>query len=189
LTSPRPAQIMLCLEDTRRSGRGGPVELSDLKDILRLLEKQEITEFELEQDGVKLRVCRSTPAPPALAVAPSARVPLSEAAPPVGPDAAAPVGEGAPPAEKPQGDEPAPEEGATVASPIVGTFYRAPDPNSPPFVNIGDRVQVGQVLCIVEAMKLMNEIEAEVAGEVVKIHPENGQPVQYGDALFTIRPA
>ena len=79
--------------------------------------------------------------------------------------------------------------GTIVKSPIVGTFYRSPDPNSPAFVNVGDRVKVGQVLCIIEAMKLMNEIEAEFAGEVVKIHVENGQPVQYGDALFTIRPA
>ena len=76
-----------------------------------------------------------------------------------------------------------------MKSPIVGTFYRAADPNSPPFVSVGDRVKVGQVLCIIEAMKLMNEIEAELAGEVVKVHPENGQPVQYGEPLFTIRPA
>jgi len=84
--------------------------------------------------------------------------------------------------------EPA-ENGTLVKSPIVGTFYRAADPNSPAFVSVGDRVKVGQVLCIIEAMKLMNEIEAEMAGEVVKIHPENGQPVQYGDPLFTVRPA
>ena len=88
--------------------------------------------------------------------------------------------------------EPAPADalagGVVVKSPIVGTFYRAPDPNSPPFVNVGDRVRVGQVLCIIEAMKLMNEIEAEVAGDVVKVHHESGQPVQYGDPLFTIRP-
>jgi len=76
-----------------------------------------------------------------------------------------------------------------VNSPIVGTFYRSADPNSAPFVNVGDRVRLGQVLCIIEAMKLMNEIEAEVAGEVIKVHPENGQPVQYGDPLFTIRPS
>jgi acetyl-CoA carboxylase biotin carboxyl carrier protein len=79
--------------------------------------------------------------------------------------------------------------GVVVPSPIVGTFYRAPDPNSPAFVNVGDRIKVGQVLCIIEAMKLMNEIEAETAGEIVKIHVENGQAVQYGDALFTVRPA
>ncbi len=167
------------------------MDLSDLKDILRILEEQEITEFELEQDGVKLRVCRSggtaTPAvapaafyaPPAgLATAPSPQGPPSTAAPT--------------PPPAPAGDvdaEAATNGGASVPSPIVGTFYRAPDPNSPPFVNVGDRVQVGQVLCIIEAMKLMNEIEAEVAGEVLKIHPENGQPVQYGDPLFTIRPA
>jgi len=155
------------------------VDLSDLKDILRILEKQEITEFELEQDGVKLRVCRSAAAAPAL---PMPAVAASTAAAPVPapvPDAPVAAGE----------DEAVSDGGSEVPSPIVGTFYRAPDPNSPPFVNVGDHVQVGQVLCIIEAMKLMNEIEAEVAGEIVKIHPENGQPVQYGDALFTVRPA
>ena len=76
-----------------------------------------------------------------------------------------------------------------VKSPIVGTYYSAPSPSAPPFANVGDEVEVGQALCIIEAMKLMNEIEAELAGEIVRIHPENGQPVQYGDALFTVRPA
>ena len=90
------------------------------------------------------------------------------------------------------GEEAAPaaeaEPGVTlVKSPIVGTFYRTPDPSAPPFVDVGDHIRVGQVLCIIEAMKLMNEIEAEVAGEVVKVHRESGQPVQYGDALFSIR--
>jgi acetyl-CoA carboxylase biotin carboxyl carrier protein len=86
---------------------------------------------------------------------------------------------------------PAPEadEGLVVVkSPIVGTFYRSPDPNSPPFVEVGQRIKPGQVLCIVEAMKLMNEIEAESSGVIVKAHLENGQPVQYGDPLFTVRP-
>ena len=159
------------------------MDLSDLKDILRILEKQEITEFELEQDGVKLRVCRSAAAAPAQVPAlPMPAVAASSAAAPVpapGPDAPVAAGE----------DEAVSDGGSEVPSPIVGTFYSAPDPNSPPFVNVGDQVQVGQVLCIIEAMKLMNEIEAEVAGEIVKIHPENGQPVQYGDALFTVRPA
>jgi acetyl-CoA carboxylase biotin carboxyl carrier protein len=77
---------------------------------------------------------------------------------------------------------------AVVKSPIVGTFYRSPDPNTPAFVEIGDHVRPGQVLCIVEAMKLMNEIEAETGGTVVKVHAENGQPVQYGEPLFTLRP-
>jgi acetyl-CoA carboxylase biotin carboxyl carrier protein len=147
------------------------VDLSDLKDILRTLEEQDITEFELEQDGVKLRVCRASrhggPAGP-LAIALESLRPTA-----VGPSDGGTGG----------------DRHAEVKSPIVGTFYRAPDPNSPPFVSVGDRVRVGQVLCIIEAMKLMNEIEADVAGEVVEIHPENGQPVQYGDALFTIRPS
>ena len=174
------------------------MELSDIKDILRMLEEQEISEFELEQDGVKLRICRSKVAEPAVGAPPSV-VQYTAPVAPVGPPAAARTTAAAtvPPAPSPAA-EPAPataaeeaaSEGATVVeSPIVGTFYRAPDPSSPPFVNVGDQVRVGQVLCIIEAMKLMNEIEAEVGGEVLKVHSENGQPVQYGDPLFTVRPA
>jgi len=135
-----------------------------------------VTEFELEQDGTKLRICRGQRATPAgHLVAPTSFVAPAAAPSPV-PAAAAAA---------------APAEGtdAVVNSPIVGTFYRAADPNATPFVSVGDRVRLGQVLCIIEAMKLMNEIEAEVAGEVMKVHPENGQPVQYGDPLFTIRPS
>ena len=153
------------------------MDISDLKEILRILEAQDITEFELEQDGVKLRVCRHS-----VGLAPVAGTPLATLAPsPAVPPSAVPAEAAPPPAE------PA-ENGTLVKSPIVGTFYRAADPNSPPFVSVGDRVKVGQVLCIIEAMKLMNEIEAEVAGEIARIHPENGQPVQYGDPLFTVRP-
>ena len=76
-----------------------------------------------------------------------------------------------------------------IKSPIVGTFYSAPAPNAPPFVKLGDVVQVGQVLCIIEAMKLMNEIESEVAGELVRVYVENGQPVEYGQSLFAIKPS
>ena len=160
------------------------MDLSDLKEILRILEEQDITEFELEQDGVKLRVCRSSTAP-AAALAPvvlAAAAPAVAAAPPAATPAAAPA-PAASPAAEPEAD------GTLVRSPIVGTFYASPDPNSPAFVGVGDTVKVGQVLCIVEAMKLMNEIEAELAGVVTKVHPENGQPVQYGDPLFTIRKA
>jgi acetyl-CoA carboxylase biotin carboxyl carrier protein len=156
------------------------LDISDLKEILRILEAQDITEFELEQDGVKLRVCRNSAAP-----APAAGKALTTLSPTAAvPPAAllAPAAEAAAPAAQPA------ENGTLVKSPIVGTFYQAADPNSPPFVSVGDRVKVGQVLCIIEAMKLMNEIEAEVAGEIARIHPENGQPVQYGDPLFTVRP-
>jgi acetyl-CoA carboxylase biotin carboxyl carrier protein len=154
------------------------LDISDLKEILRILEAQDITEFELEQDGVKLRVCRHSASP-----APAAGTAVVNLAPAA---AAAPASLPAPEAPA-RPVEPA-ENGTVVKSPIVGTFYRAADPNSPPFVSVGDRVKVGQVLCIIEAMKLMNEIEAEVAGEIAKVHPENGQPVQYGDPLFTVRP-
>jgi acetyl-CoA carboxylase biotin carboxyl carrier protein len=168
------------------------LDLSDLKEILRILEEQDITEFELEQDGVKLRVCRSSTHPNS---AQPVAAPLHVVA------AALPASASAPAQAAPAAPAPAPAaaaeasaaaaaaDGTLVRSPIVGTFYSSPDPNSPPFVSVGDNVRVGQVLCIIEAMKLMNEIEAEMAGEVTKIHPENGQPVQYGDPLFTIRKA
>jgi acetyl-CoA carboxylase biotin carboxyl carrier protein len=162
------------------------LDISDLKEILRILEAQDITEFELEQDGVKLRVCRSSGHPAGAMAAVASHV---GAAPVVVPAPSAPAGSPLPAAPEATAPAEPPANGTLVKSPIVGTFYRAPDPNSPPFVSVGDRVKVGQVLCIIEAMKLMNEIEAEVAGEVVKIHPENGQPVQYGDPLFTVRSA
>jgi acetyl-CoA carboxylase biotin carboxyl carrier protein len=165
------------------------LDLSDLKEILRILEEQDITEFELEQDGVKLRVCRTSTHP---SHAPQAAAPLQVAVAAVPAPAAAAQPWSAAPAPAAAAEAPpapAAADGTIVRSPIVGTFYSSPDPNSPAFVSVGDTVKVGQVLCIIEAMKLMNEIEAEMAGEVVKIHPENGQPVQYGDPLFTIRKA
>lgn len=157
------------------------MNIEELRELLQILDERGIAEFELEEGGRKLRVRKSLaagePARPFAAGDPAPKA-------------------GAPPKvvaalDEPQAPAPAGELAAglvQVPSPIVGTFYRAADPNSPPFVNVGDRVKVGQVLCIVEAMKLMNEIEAEAAGEIVKIHPENGQPVQYGDPLFTLRP-
>jgi acetyl-CoA carboxylase biotin carboxyl carrier protein len=163
------------------------VDIADLKEILRILEAQDITEFELEQDGVKLRICRAPGSAGPAGVLGVAHLPAATPALPVFPSptlAASPASEAAAaPAVAP---EPA-ESGTVVKSPIVGTFYRSPDPNAAAFVNVGDKVKVGQILCIIEAMKLMNEIEAELAGEIVKIHPESGQPVQYGDPLFTIR--
>ncbi|MET0556738.1 MAG: acetyl-CoA carboxylase biotin carboxyl carrier protein [Vicinamibacteria bacterium] len=161
------------------------MNLKELKEILQLLDEKEITEFELEEEGMKLRVRKASPAAaapapaPVLAPQPVAAVPAPAVAPPPAPAAPA----AAPPAaEKDAGL-------VLVKSPIVGTFYRTPDPNSPPFVSVGDKIRPGQVMCIIEAMKLMNEIESELSGEVVTIHHESGQPVQYGDPLFSIRPA
>ena len=161
------------------------MDLSDLKEILRILEEQDITEFELEQDGVKLRVCRSSSHAPAAA----AGAPLQARAVRAAPRPAARARRRPRPRPPPRRQRTPRADGTVVKSPIVGTFYRSPDPNSPAFVSVGDRVKVGQVLCIIEAMKLMNEIESEMAGEVTRIHPENGQPVQYGEPLFTIRKA
>jgi len=160
----------------------------ELKELIEFLIEKDIAEFELERGDVKVRIKRGAehvvaPAAPvthfAVHTAPAA-VPEVAAAPAV-PPAAAP---GASPVAAP-----APEQGLhTVHSPIVGTFYECPSPGSPPFVKVGDTVEIGQVLCIVEAMKLMNEIEADVAGEIVKKLVANGQPIEYGQDLFVIRP-
>ena len=102
---------------------------------------------------------------------------------------AVPVAGSSAPAAPPAAAAPAPEEGLhMVKSPIVGTFYEAPSPGAPPFVKVGDTVELGQVLCIVEAMKLLNEIESDVAGEIVKKLAANGQPIEYGQELFVVRP-
>jgi acetyl-CoA carboxylase biotin carboxyl carrier protein len=166
------------------------LNLKELREILQLLDEKEITEFELEEEGMKLRIRKaaanaSQPPPAVLAPVLPAVLPAVTAAPALA--AVAPAAVPAAPAAPPAPEPPA-EDLLIVKSPIVGTFYRTPDPNSPPFVSVGDRVKPGQVLCIVEAMKLMNEIEAETGGEIVKIHHETGQPVQYGDPLFSIRP-
>ena len=157
------------------------MNLKELKEILQILEEKEITEFELEEAGMKLRIRKGSVSPNHAEV-PAAPVQAQRSTDaPMAAAALRPL-----PAKATAAAE---EAGLVVVkSPIVGTFYRSPDPGSAAFVNIGDNVTVGQVLCIIEAMKLMNEIEAEVAGEVVRIHPENGQPVQYGEALFSIRP-
>jgi len=157
----------------------------ELKELIEFLIDKDIAEFELERGDVKLRVKRGAAPAPVVAhsvelAAPVVAVPVSSSAPASRPATAPPAAqESAPPAE---------ENLHTVRSPIVGTFYEAPSPGAPPFVKAGDTVEVGQVLCIVEAMKLMNEIESDVAGEIVKKLISNGQPIEYGQELFTIRP-
>jgi len=160
----------------------------ELKELIEFLKEQDIAEFELERGDVKVRIKRAAAvAPPAetrFVAIPSINsaggenaqatfVPPAPAA-PVEPKAAAP---------------PAAEQGLhTVRSPIVGTFYEAPSPGAPPFVKVGDSVELGQILCIVEAMKLMNEIESDIAGEIVKKLVSNGEPIEYGQELFAVRP-
>ena len=154
------------------------MEFEDIERILELVRQHDLAEFELEREGLKIRVRKASaayPMPPAL--------PLVAAAPP--PPAIATPG---PPAEP--GPPPADVDAvdlAVVKSPIVGTFYRSAEPGAALFVEIGDRVKKDQVLCIIEAMKLMNEITSEYEGELVSAYVENGKAVQYGERLFAIK--
>ena len=159
----------------------------ELKELIEFLIDKDITEFELERGDVKVRIKRGQEVHYSSAPAP-VQVPVAQ---PSAPSHSAPAGvpsvSSATPASAPTA--PSDEEGLhTVKSPIVGTFYEAPSPGAPGFVKVGDTITVGQVLCIVEAMKLMNEIESDVAGEIVKILVNNGQPVEYGQPLFLVRP-
>jgi acetyl-CoA carboxylase biotin carboxyl carrier protein len=158
----------------------------ELKELIEFLIEKDISEFELERGDVKVKIKRGTDAQPVPVLAPVATIPaVAPAVAPVPPPSAqvsSPVEHAATPASAPE------EELHLVKSPIVGTFYEAPAPGAPPFVKPGDAVQAGQILCIIEAMKLMNEIESDVSGEVVKILATNGKPVEYGQPLFSIRP-
>jgi acetyl-CoA carboxylase biotin carboxyl carrier protein len=158
----------------------------ELKELIEFLIEKDIAEFELERGDVKVRIKRGVEHGAAVPAVPHVAVHAAPAS------AAEMVAAPAVPASAPVPSAvsaPAAEAGLhTVRSPIVGTFYECPSPGSPPFVKPGDVVEVGQVLCIVEAMKLMNEIEADVAGEIVKKLVANGQPIEYGQELFVIRP-
>ena len=156
------------------------MEFDEINRILDMVREHELSEFELEREGFKIRIKKgSGVAVPAPFTAPMPH----QSAPPQAPAApAAPLEAVRPPG--PPSDE---LDFAIVKSPIVGTFFRASEPDTPPFVDVGTSVKKGQVLCIIEAMKLMNEIDSEYDGEVVKVYVENGQPVQYGERLFAIK--
>jgi acetyl-CoA carboxylase biotin carboxyl carrier protein len=154
------------------------MNLDDIRKVLELVREHDLAEFELEQDGLKVRVRKA--GHEITVMAPAAPVAATVAA-PVPVPAAAPATAG--PAEEP----PAAMDLGIIKSPIVGTFYRAPEPGARNFVEVGDQVRKGQVLCIIEAMKLMNEIESDTDGEVTAVYVENGRPVQFGDRLFAVR--
>ena len=165
----------------------------EIRELIEFLVEKDIAEFELERGDMKLHVKRAgaaQPAPvvhvaPAVAPMPAIAVPVTPVSAP-SPALAAHTGAVAQPPAAP--DTEAAEAGLfIVKSPIVGTFYESPSPGAPPFVKIGDLVQEGQALCIIEAMKLMNEIEAEVSGVLAKMFVSNGTPVEYGMPLFGIR--
>lgn len=152
------------------------MDLQKIEALLKLLSEHDVSEFQIKEEDMELELKLGPQfvAGPAVA-APVAMAPAAAPAPTAAPAAAA-----APAAD---------ENFVAVESPMVGTFYRSPNPSSPAFVEVGTKVTSGQVLCIVEAMKLMNEIEADVAGEIVEICIDNAQPVQFGQTLFKIRPA
>jgi len=143
------------------------MELEDLKDLIELLKETDITELQIEKDGTKVKIKREK-------LLSSIELPVHKSE----------VFKEKIVAET----EDAAQRLVTVTSPIVGTFYRSPSPDAPPFTEMGMKVNKGQVLCIVEAMKLMNEIESDADGIVVKVLVENGQPVEYGEPLFLIEP-
>lgn len=146
------------------------VDFDLIKKLIKLVEESDITGLAVEEEGLKVEVRREKSGIPVVISSPGASAPqaeaLSQAAPSV--------------AEEEAGLIP-------IVSPMVGTFYRAPSPDSPPYVEVGDSVESGKVVCIIEAMKLFNEIEAEVKGTVAKILVENGQPVEYGQKLMLVK--
>jgi acetyl-CoA carboxylase biotin carboxyl carrier protein len=162
--------------------------LDEIKQLIEFIKSHDLSEFELEHDGVKIRVKSGGNHHQVVAVPPVAFVapPVPLAAPPTAAQTAAAAVEA-----KAAADQAAEDGGelAIVKSPIVGTFYRSAEPGAKPFVSVGDTVRKGQVLCIIEAMKLMNEIDSEYDGEVTSIYIENGQAVQYGERLFAIKPS
>ena len=170
--------------DAAKSIRG--LDLEEIERVLQFMDKHRLEQFEYERDGLRILLKKTqTPARASahprteheFALPPRALVDEPMAAAPSGPQ----------PASRPA-VHPSAEEGLhVVKSPIVGTFYASPSPGSEPFVSIGARVQAGQVLCIIEAMKLMNEIEADASGEIARVFVENGHPVEYGERLFGIR--
>jgi acetyl-CoA carboxylase biotin carboxyl carrier protein len=158
-------------EDARPDPR---IDFDEIRRVITLLEERNLSHFELEIEGFKIKISRNVASPQALV-----------AAVPVGPQSS--TAAGAQPIEQTA----APDRdsgGHIVASPMVGTFYRAPNPTASPFVEIGDVIKKGQTLCIIEAMKLMNEIEADIDGIVTDILVENAKPVEYGQKLFSIQP-
>jgi len=184
-----PRIVLARSDDGKRSHRIR-MNQKELKELIEFLIEKDIAEFELERGDVKVRIKRA--AEPGAHPRTDTHYFAVHAAPPAAPEVGMVPVAGAPgsPATPVSAPAAAPEESLhMVKSPIVGTFYEAPSPGAPPFVKPGDTVEVGQVLCIVEAMKLLNEIESDVAGEIVKKLASNGQPIEYGQDLFAIRPS
>lgn len=141
--------------------------IKEIKDMIQLMNENGLTEIEVEKEGMKIRLKKG-------AGGIEKAVEFIHAAQPVKQEAAAP--------------QPERKKGQEIKSPMVGTFYRAPSPEAQPFVGIGDTVEVGQVICIIEAMKLMNEIKSEIRGKIIEIPVDNAEPIEFGQVLFVVEP-
>jgi len=159
------------------------MDLDNLKQILELVRQHDLSEFEIEHEGLRLKIRKDAARAASSAPAVPPALPSGGAVPAPGPTPS-PSSVSGSDSETDAAEE---IELAVVKSPIVGTFYRSAEPSAPPFVEIGSVVKKGQVLCIIEAMKLMNEIDSEYDGEIVNVYVETGHPVQYGERLFAIR--
>jgi acetyl-CoA carboxylase biotin carboxyl carrier protein len=152
-----------------------PKDIKEIKSVIDLMKKHELTVFEIEKEGFRLKLQRGPSISQAAIVAPGAVA---------GPDKTAAAGTAGPaPSQKPVESVPMKE----IVSPMVGTFYRAASPDAPPFVDVGKAVTEDTVVCIIEAMKVMNEIKAETSGVIAEVVADNGKPVQFGQALFKVR--
>ncbi len=150
------------------------MNLKELREIIKLMNDNELSEVELEHEGTKIKLKKASSSAPEAAVT----IPTTQYQPVL-------------PQQSVQGQTEGPSKSANrkeITSPMVGTFYRAPSPDSPPYVEVGEVVEVGQVVCIIEAMKLMNEIKSEIKGKIVEIPVENAHPVEYGQTLFVLEP-
>jgi acetyl-CoA carboxylase biotin carboxyl carrier protein len=152
------------------------LDLETLRGLAQLLTENDITEFEHEADGVRVKLVRGPRATTTYVTQAGAPAPVAQVTP-----------SGAPAPASPSMEPPA--DAIDITSPFVGTFYRAPSPDAPPFVDVGTVVRPGQTLCIVEAMKLMNEIEAECSGTITEVFAQNGKPVEFGQKLFRVKKA
>lgn len=147
--------------------------IKEIKDMINLMNENGLTELEIEKEGVRIRLKKGA----------GGIERMVEYVPPHSGAVPAPVKTETAPAAKPE------KNTVDIKAPMVGTFYRSPSPEAPPYINIGDNIEVGQVVCIIEAMKLMNEIKSEVKGKIVDIQVDNAEPVEFGQVLFVVEPA
>jgi acetyl-CoA carboxylase biotin carboxyl carrier protein len=165
-----------------REAKSPKLDLNELKRLVAIMVTSDLAEVEIEEQGKRVKVVRAGRVSSAAAAPATAAPALATGAPP------APAASPAPLAAPATPEAPRPSRGVEITSPMVGTFYRAPSPDAAPYVEVGDRVSKDSPVCIVEAMKVMNEIKAEVEGEILEILVQNGEPVEFGQPLFLVRP-